>query len=251
MAILGAGNALDLDGDRLGDQFDEVHLVDIDAAALEGARTRLSSTRVASKLRLHAPVDVTGALLPAATRASMHGLESATGIVETQRRLDEVEGHFERASESVLRELPRFDVVLSDCVLTQTFCTLDEAWPVWASYPSLRKKIVETHLLLLAGLLAPGAMAYFVSDVTTSDAVPLAELAKNKSLTEVLGELSARGELFGNLDPLAIQGFLRTALVDGERLEEVSLSQPWLWQVLPERMYLVIGHRFCRAFEGT
>src|SRR5438105_5063893 len=74
LCVLGAGNCNDLDLQWLIDAYREVHLVDLDPAALEGAirrqkvplvacppvpKTRVDKPPVAPIL-LHAPVDLTG-----------------------------------------------------------------------------------------------------------------------------------------------------------------------------------------------
>ena len=59
LCLLGAGNANDLDLEQLAGRFEEVHLVDIDAAALARASGR-QTPAVRARLRSHAPVDVSG-----------------------------------------------------------------------------------------------------------------------------------------------------------------------------------------------
>src|SRR5688572_8797242 len=59
LCLLGAGNANDLDLEALAGRFDEVHLVDIDPGALARASGRQSAA-VRARLRLHAPVDLSG-----------------------------------------------------------------------------------------------------------------------------------------------------------------------------------------------
>src|SRR5882672_99502 len=56
LCLLGAGNANDLDLEALAARFDEVHLVDIDSAALARTTGR-QSPAVRATLHAHAPVD--------------------------------------------------------------------------------------------------------------------------------------------------------------------------------------------------
>ncbi len=59
LCVLGAGNCNDLDLPRLSERFDEIHLVDLDANALDQAIQR-QGVEGSFKLRVHAPVDLTG-----------------------------------------------------------------------------------------------------------------------------------------------------------------------------------------------
>src|SRR3954470_15952991 len=59
LCVLGAGNAYDLELERLLTRFAEVHLVDIDAEALGRARERVPQG-ARSRLFAHAPVDLSG-----------------------------------------------------------------------------------------------------------------------------------------------------------------------------------------------
>src|SRR5882724_7136780 len=59
--VLGAGNASDLDLPYLAASFDQVHLADLDGAALERAKARQPEA-VAARLVLHPDVDLSGLL---------------------------------------------------------------------------------------------------------------------------------------------------------------------------------------------
>jgi hypothetical protein len=75
LVVLGAGNCNDLDLTRLAPRFAEIHLVDIDAAALARAAAR-QNERVKEALRLHGQLDV-GTLV----RRRVPALESADTVV--------------------------------------------------------------------------------------------------------------------------------------------------------------------------
>src|SRR5204863_8063997 len=62
LAVLGAGNCNDLDLPALAGAFQQIHLADLDADALGRARAR-QPPEIAERLVLHAPVDLSGALL--------------------------------------------------------------------------------------------------------------------------------------------------------------------------------------------
>src|SRR5262245_18068268 len=57
IALLGAGNCNDLDLAGIAASYRDVHLVDVDAAALAGAIARCDPT-VRARLHPHAPVDL-------------------------------------------------------------------------------------------------------------------------------------------------------------------------------------------------
>src|SRR4051812_19596195 len=59
LCVLGAGNAYDLELERLLTLFAEVHLVDIDKSAVERARARVPEGP-RSRLFVHAPLDLSG-----------------------------------------------------------------------------------------------------------------------------------------------------------------------------------------------
>src|SRR5262245_33792508 len=61
LCLLGAGNCNDVDLDRLAAAYREIHLVDIDAAAVARAVGR-QAPAVRARLFAHAPVDLTGIL---------------------------------------------------------------------------------------------------------------------------------------------------------------------------------------------
>src|SRR5688572_29143711 len=62
VCVLGAGNAYDLDLELLLGAFEEVHLADIDAAALERARQRVPESE-RGRCLAHAPLDLSGFFL--------------------------------------------------------------------------------------------------------------------------------------------------------------------------------------------
>src|SRR5688572_32284061 len=105
LCVLGAGNCNDLDLTWLKQVFADVHLVDIDADAVNGAVRRQGVEGVVT----HAPMDLT----------------AVADLLSTWRKApppeDEEIARLARTSEeAALPDLGRrFDVVLSPCVLTQ------------------------------------------------------------------------------------------------------------------------------------
>src|SRR3954469_2227543 len=61
LCVLGAGNCFDLDLSALVDRYQAVHLVDLDAAALDRTVAR-QEPKTRERLVLHAPLDLSGLL---------------------------------------------------------------------------------------------------------------------------------------------------------------------------------------------
>ena len=116
LCVLGAGKCNDLDLDLLAESYSEIHLVDIDPAALATGMSR-QSPAVRTRLRPHAPVDLSplsGKRISKwqrkpPTRAELEAAEAMTLSTVTAR----LHGPF--------------DVVASACVLTQMSFALKKA----------------------------------------------------------------------------------------------------------------------------
>src|SRR4051794_15221122 len=107
LCVLGAGNCFDLDLDALARRYQEVHLVDLDAAALQRAFDRQPAA-TKERLVLHAPVDLSG-LLDRIDRWSRF-----------QVTPEELMGHADATARQLRSGLGGpFDVVLSACMLSQ------------------------------------------------------------------------------------------------------------------------------------
>src|SRR3954462_10585267 len=107
ICVLGAGNCNDLDLKWLAGAYAEVHLVDIDPAALERAVARQGVADVLA-IRSHAPVDLTGITALSATwqGRAVRDDEGAAAIEAVGRAVEPIAGG-------------GFDAVLSPCVLSQ------------------------------------------------------------------------------------------------------------------------------------
>src|SRR5262249_43343508 len=116
VCILGAGRCNDLDLERLAARYSEIHLVDVNAAAIRQAISR-QMPAVRARVKKHGPLDLSGL---------------------SKRRLDKWKRRPPTASEItsamneslpwLLASLPGpFDVVASTCVLTQMAFALTNA----------------------------------------------------------------------------------------------------------------------------
>ncbi|HWZ90330.1 MAG TPA: hypothetical protein VNW92_15815 [Polyangiaceae bacterium] len=236
LCVLGAGKCNDLDLDRLAASFSEIHLVDLDPAALAAGVSRQPAT-LRSRVRPHAPVDLSPL--------------SGKRVSKWQRKPPtraELEAAEAMTLATLLSRLPGpFDVVASACVLTQmSFAlrkALGEGHPMLAA---IRASIVTTHLRTLAGLTKVGGMCLLTSDLVSSTSYPLDTLRPDRSLSEVLDDVVGSGASYFAANPKLIREILHHDLQLAERAGEPEQLDPWLWTGPFERTYLVYGLRFAR-----
>ena len=191
LLVLGVGNASDLDLPLLTERFREVHLVDLDGAALERAKARQPEP-VQARLVLHPDVDLSGLL----ERLDDWGdafpeprLLGATAVA---------------AARALVARLGSFDVVLSTCVLSQLGLPFRRNWVAPAStWANLSAALNAVHLATLAGCTARRGVLVF--DVQEHDGVATPDPE------QVLAQLRSPG---------------LAALVASPRL-----SAPWQWQL--------------------
>jgi hypothetical protein len=236
LCLLGAGNCNDIDLGALAQRFESIHLVDLDAVALEGARRR-QSPDVAARLHLHGGVDLTGVAprLEGWRRGGAPPAELAALPAAGAAR--------------VTATLPRgHDVVASCCVLSQLVdvCKLG----LGAEHVGLIEvscAVALLHLRTLLDLAAPGGAAWLVSDVASSDTYPLVELFGEREPLELLRELSASGNVFTGTDPRPLERELRRSAVLAPLAGASRLEPPWLWTFSDDRTYLVYALEVRRA----
>jgi hypothetical protein len=230
LCVLGAGNCDDLDLPALVREFGEVHLVDLDGAALGRALARMPAGP-AARVVLHGDVDLTGLL---------DGVERWGE--DDQLLAKEAAG----AAAALAARLGRtFDVVLSSCVLSQLCApftrVLARRPPEWRS---LMTVLGRTHLELMARLLRPGGSGVALGDAYHGPAsdhqrsiVSWASLDRRSVLALQEGVMRLRDPRF--LAELLAGPPLR------ELITSARLSEPWLWHVEQAAMlvYAVIFER--------
>jgi hypothetical protein len=235
VCILGAGACNDVDLERIAGRASEIHLVDIDKAALVGA-VRRQSMPVQNRLRVHAPVDLSG-------------FESR---LKHWKRVMPTPGEIEAMGSSTLRSFAvlegPFDLVVSACVLTQMSFRLLDAFG--ESHPLLglaRLSLVRTHLATLLGLTRRGGTALLVSDLTSSTSFPVETRAEGRTMFDLMGDIVEQGAFYHAANPNLIEDLverdpdLRTMTGSPELLE------PWLWTGAFDRTYFVYALRFRRS----
>jgi hypothetical protein len=157
LCVLGAGNCNDLALARIAGHAAEIHLVDIDGAALERgvARAREAPMGAGSAhLVRHVGVELTG-LAP---------------FLETEPRTPGAAVLEQALAGPTLAIGQPFDVVVSAGLLTQLISLPVEA--LEAGHPGLTPIVLAIrtgHLRLLARLLRPGGHALLITDVVSSD----------------------------------------------------------------------------------
>lgn len=228
LCVLGAGNGYDLDLGRLAGVFREIHLVDLDRAALARARDRVSEADRA-KVVCHAPVDLTGLL------------DRLERWQRFQVQPQELFEHPARAAHAIAEKLPGpFEVVLSTCVLSQMqLGALNVLTSEHRLFEAVRQLINLAHLRTLAGLIAKGGRALLVNDVASDGDYALGGIAHGSDLRPLLGELIGAGKVVFAVRPDLLAWTVRE---DPVLSRTVTLSEPidvWLWHNGPQRIFLV------------
>jgi hypothetical protein len=240
LCVLGAGNCNDIDLRELTEAFAEVHLVDIDGAALESG-VRRQGAEGSPRVRLQGGVDLTGIAarlatwdaappLPADVRAAARETVEAPPPAEVRGP---------------------FDVVLSPCLLSQLVGYASDV--LGKAHPLRRELLVALrtrHLRMLVDLLKPGGSAVLVCDVASSDGVPALGAERKPDLTDLLNHLAYTGRHFDGLAPQAVEAALKSDPLIAPLLGHVQLVRPWLWRLGPKRTFLVYA-AVIRRSSGT
>src|SRR5215207_5852340 len=139
LCVLGAGNAYDLELEQLLLSFSEVHLVDIDPAAVARARARVEPGARA-RLFVHAPLDLSG---------TFQDLERWGRMEVTPQELMVAPSV---GAKRIAAALPApFDLVVSSCLLTQLQLTLLHVLGERHQlFVALRELLTLTHLRTLS-----------------------------------------------------------------------------------------------------
>jgi hypothetical protein len=248
LGVLGAGNANDLDLTTLTDTFQEVHLADLDGAALlRAVRRQTVATR--RRLVLHPARDLSGLLerLPF-WRAQAPDAEALARVVPA-------------AAARVVAQLPEaFDVVVSDCFLSQLAWTCYQALGDGALLRDVLAVAMAAHLRALVALARPGGRCLLVTDVASfgsasrdsasRDSASRDSASRERSLGRdreaFLRELEARGELFSGTSPALARLMLTQDPQLARDVEDATVMAPWSWRISQRRTVLVYAIAFRR-----
>jgi hypothetical protein len=234
LCVLGAGNGSDLDLPALAQAFDEIHLVDLDGAALERCVAALPS-KVRARVTTHAGVDLTGFL--------DHLDDWGDAFPSTPQQLGQAAVG---AIQGLLARLGRrFDAVVSTCALSQLAVPYHRAWVLpAAAWAQLHDATTAVHLSTLAGAVEPGGTGVLVFDVLTSRNLPELRALDGQGQDALDAFLDERGLQGADPDPEDLLRRLRSPglerLVDSPRL-----TRPWLWNIGAESQ-VVYGLLFRR-----
>lgn len=235
LCVLGAGNCNDIDLAVLSRAFAEVHLVDIDAHAIESAAARQDVARLPA-IHLQGGVDLTGI---------------AELFVHWERSPPTSEEVRSAAERALVSTVPRiggpFDVVLSPCLLSQLVGYADDV--LGRSHPRRRELLLALrtrHLRTVVDLLAPGGAAVIVCDVASSDGHPQLATARRDRLPDLLDRLTYTDRGFEGLSPQSMRSAVQSDPLIAPLLGAVQTVAPWLWRLGPKRTFLVYALRLRR-----
>lgn len=219
LCVFGAGNCSDVDLPVLGRAFREIHLVDLDGAALERARARQPAA-LQKRMILHSNIDLSGFL----------GFIDRWG--ESFPGTAELNNMAVASARSIIGRLGRtFDVTLSCCVLSQLVTPYHRTLALpqfqWANLVAALRAV---HLATVAGSTSRGGRGALTFDVL--------------SLTSMVSEQLAQDGATLDPDPGTLLRQVRDGL--GALVEFSSLSQPWLWDI-NGAVQLVYGLTFQRS----
>lgn len=229
LCVLGAGNCDDLDLTALVNAYREVHLVDIDANALERGAARLSAAQ-RGVVHLHGGIDLTGCWQLLGNRERGESL--------TDSEIDHVVKCF--ASSAPPFTGP-FDVVASTCVVSQL---IEGALLVLGqSHPRLLEAVLSvraSHLRLMTQLLPPGGRGVLITDFVSSATLPALQEPAEPIWPSLLDEVTARGNFFHGLNPPNLLAALAGMAVNPR------ITGFWRWKQAV-RSYAVVAIEFDKA----
>jgi len=235
LCVLGAGNCFDLELGALARCYHTVHLVDVDAAALERALAR-QDPETRGRLVLHAPVDLSGLLdcIDRWSRFQVTPEELMNHAQATARQLRERVGG-------------PFDVVLSACMLSQMqLSVLNVLTEKHRLFQAVRWTLNLTHLRTLAALTRPSGRALFVTDASSGLLHALDALAPDTDFVALVGELARAKKIFDFAEPTQLAELMTDDPGLRNAFQSFEVSDAWLWNNGPETRFLVYASELRR-----
>lgn len=239
LCVLGAGNCDDLDLPALARAFQQVHLVDLDGAALARATARVDE-RTRARLFTHAGLDLSGTV----DRIERWG-DAFPAEAELSAFAAEVAGAIARAIGQ------KFDVVLSSCLLSQLYLPLRETLLLgMADWQRLFRAVDQAHLATVAALTRSGGTGLLALDVVSSHKLPGLKSFATPESWDGLGATVQAGieKLKLTLDPdphRLLRELSAPPLAD--EVERPRLLDPWVWNTGGDVFALVYALMFTRA----
>lgn len=218
LCLLGAGNCNDIDLSLL-DNYSEIHLVDIDASAVQRA-AKYAPAGVAEKIRIHTPVDLTGIV---------DVIAPWKVAPPTNQQFDEAIFLAENYRANLTTS---FDVVVSLATLSQIVeCVALSVDPTHPSFHALLMTVRDRHLHLLFSLLATQGTVILISDFVSSDTLPQLPHLSNDELARMMPEILNTGNFFTGTNPVALQQAFDRLAHAKALLGAVSIEGPWRWDM--------------------
>ncbi len=235
IGIFGAGNCTDLDAEQLAADFDEVHLIDVDAEALERGRESFPPDARA-RVVTHGGIDLSGFEDRIDAWGDRFPDNQAPGAPPVG------------SIHSILTQVGRtFQQVLSDCILSQLPIAYRRAWVTSrTNWNNLFTAITAVHLGTLVGSLEVGGSGAIACDALGSKTAPslrnLSE-AGPEELQKFVKDGLEQGTISLDPDPASL---LTGLAVPGLRdlVDSPAVTQPWLWNT--GDLLLVYGLLFRR-----
>ena len=236
LCVFGAGNCADIDLEYLAKRFHEIHLVDLDGAAIERSRDRQPKA-LRERIVLHGDRDLSGIL---------HCLDDWAERFPSDAELEQTSL---RAAHALLQSIGRpFDVTLSTCVLSQLLLPFQDTWVMSEEeWDKLIACTTAVHLATLFGATRQGGSGFMAFDVLSSDHLPgllayrdrpeaeLQAFVEQQVASQQVSLSPPPSELLGNLTSSGL----------GAALARVRITPPWLWDIKSAQQ-LVYGLSFQR-----
>ena len=237
LAALGAGNCNDLDLAGLLGDFDELHLVDLDAVALRDGVSRQQLGKSAA-IKQHGRMDVTGCL------------SLLAGDLHPDNAVDErIDRWIARINE--LPPFPQpspFGVVASLCLLTQIseIALLLVGGPNHPRGNDLLFALRNHHLRKLLEMTRPGGVALLLTDVVASFTFPNLPILNESELANAMYQQVAMKNFFTGANPYALEARFKQEPTLKDRVASVEIISPWRWNQ-GNRTLLVSGLKVRRT----
>ena len=235
LSVWGAGKCDDIELKPLLEHYSEIHLIDLDAGLLAQGAAQQKCT---NHERLHqvGGVDLSG------VHEQLIDYQKASDS-QKQSILAEI---IETGKNYTLPECGTFDVVASTCVLSQIVNHIVKC--VGESnqeFASVMLPVRNRHLELILNKLNPGGTGLFVTDITSSDT--LSELNNpDAKLNELLHQAIAGGNHFHGMNPFAIRHLLTKHAPFANRINDLQISKPWVWNATTRR-YACVAFKMVAA----
>lgn len=231
IVLLGAGNCLDVDLPALAQQFQHIHLVDVDKTAVYDAVA--DSGIPGERVQIHAPVDVAEPLLSLTSR-DFDAAANQEAVINVLQQL---------SSENGMAEVPESDIVVSLCLFSQLLDTLQHIIDGSHSmFEHAVKAIRVGHLRRMLSMLRPGGVAVFVTDVVSSATAPELKNSTDSDLPDLVRKLVNEKNFFSGTNPALVLADLNVLSRLPMGPDTLHTIDPWPWHI-GERTYAVYAMR--------